>query len=111
LQEAIKLATEAHKGQVDKSGNDYITHPLRVMENLKQHGETVQIAGVLHDVVEDTRVLLKEIEEKFGKEVADIVDAVSHRQGEQYFDYIRRAGSNPLGRLVKLADLFDNMSP
>jgi (p)ppGpp synthase/HD superfamily hydrolase len=111
LSEAIALATKAHEGQVDKSGVDYITHPLRVMENLKPYGEAAQIAGVLHDVVEDTPVKLQEIEEKFGKEVADIVDAVSQRPEEMYFDYVRRAAQHPMGRIVKLADLFDNMSP
>ena len=52
LQRAIEIATHAHKGQFDKSGNDYIGHPLRVMEMGKTEEE--KIVGVLHDVVEDT---------------------------------------------------------
>ena len=52
LQRAIEIATEAHKGQFDKSGKDYIEHPLRVMEMGRSEQE--KIAGVLHDVVEDT---------------------------------------------------------
>ena len=52
LERAIEIATEAHRGQVDKAGNDYIQHPLRVMEAGKTTNE--KIVGVLHDVVEDT---------------------------------------------------------
>jgi (p)ppGpp synthase/HD superfamily hydrolase len=52
LERAIQIATEAHKGQLDKSGKDYIGHPLRVMEMGRSEQE--KIVGVLHDVVEDT---------------------------------------------------------
>ena len=52
LQRAIEIATEAHKGQFDKSGKDYIGHSLRVMEMGQTEEE--KIVGVLHDVVEDT---------------------------------------------------------
>lgn len=111
LQEAIELATEAHKGQKDKSGFDYIEHPKRVSESLKKYGEAAMIVGALHDVVEDTHIPLSEIEKRFGSEIAEAVDAVSQRQGEKYFDYIKRAAQNPLARLVKVADIHDNMLP
>ena len=51
LEKAIKIAVEAHTGQVDKGGNPYILHPLRVM--LSRNTEEERIVGVLHDVVED----------------------------------------------------------
>ena len=51
LEKAIKIAVEAHTGQVDKGGNPYILHPLRVMLSLDLEEE--RIVGVLHDVVED----------------------------------------------------------
>jgi (p)ppGpp synthase/HD superfamily hydrolase len=51
LEKAIKIALEAHIGQVDKGGNPYILHPLRVM--LPLNSEEERIVGVLHDVVED----------------------------------------------------------
>ena len=51
LEKAIKIAVEAHTGQVDKGGNPYILHPLRVMLSLNSEQE--RIVGVLHDVVED----------------------------------------------------------
>ena len=52
LQRAIEIAIEAHKGQFDKAGKDYIEHPIRVMEMGKTDDE--KIVGILHDVVEDT---------------------------------------------------------
>ena len=51
LQRAISIAVEAHEGQIDKGGNPYILHPLRVMMSLRTVDE--MIVGVLHDVVED----------------------------------------------------------
>ncbi len=53
LEQAIALAVEIHKGQVDKYGQPYILHPLRVMFRLE--GEVAKIVGVLHDVVEDRK--------------------------------------------------------
>lgn len=111
LKDAIELAVKAHEGQKDLSGKAYILHPMRVMASLGSYGATAMIVGVLHDVVEDTKITLKEIEEVFGKEVADGVDAVSRREGEDYFEYIRRAAQHPIGKLVKAADLRDNMLP
>ncbi len=52
LERAIEIATEAHRGQHDKAGHDYLEHPLRVMAAGKTTEE--QIVGVLHDVVEDS---------------------------------------------------------
>jgi len=51
LEKAIKIAIEAHSGQVDKGGNPYILHPFRVMLNVS---DKAKVAAVLHDVVEDT---------------------------------------------------------
>jgi (p)ppGpp synthase/HD superfamily hydrolase len=108
---AIEIATTAHAGQLDKSGHPYIDHPLRVMEALEPHGEAAMIAGVLHDVVEDTNVTLAFIKETFGQEIADIVDSVSQRKNEPYLDFVRRSKENRIGRLVKIADINDNMLP
>ena len=59
LEQAIEIATEAHRGQRDKAGNDYIGHPLRVMAAGKTPEE--KIVGVLHDVVEDSDWTLEEL--------------------------------------------------
>lgn len=52
LERAIQIATEAHNGQFDKAGREYIGHPIRVMEMGKTEDE--KIVGVLHDVIEDS---------------------------------------------------------
>lgn len=73
---ALSFATNAHKDQVRKStGNAFITHPMSVAVLLASEGcsEEVVIAGILHDVVEDTPIELEEIEEVFGKKVANLV--------------------------------------
>lgn len=104
LSEAIKLAATVHANQVDKNGEPYILHPLRVM--LAQAGEVERVAAVLHDVVEDGDILAL-----FGEDVHAAVFALTRQEGEDYFDYVQRAGVNPVSRAVKLADLRDNLRP
>ena len=77
LHDAIVFAAKAHKGQVRKGTDvDYITHPMEVLQILTQMGAdgNLLIAGVLHDVVEDTDVTLDEVRELFGDDVATLVD-------------------------------------
>ena len=112
LSRAVALAALAHAEQVDKSGKAYILHPLRVMQRCQPHGDSAQIVGVLHDVVEDTWVKLEHLRAlAFPDEVVSAIDAISHRKGESYFDYIERCSSNQIAALVKLADLEDNSDP
>lgn len=108
LEKAIQLAVEAHAGDTDKAGETYIRHPLRLMQQMET--ETERIVAVLHDVVEDTEYDLDDIEDKFGTEVRDAVDAVTKRDGEDYEGLIDRAAANSIARLVKIADLKDNMN-
>lgn len=108
---AVLNATMAHAGQLDKGGKPYIFHSLRVMLAVQGHGEEAVVAGVLHDVVEDCGITLETVENRFGKDVRGIVDAVSRRKEESYYDFIRRAKVHPVGRLVKIADLKDNLAP
>ena len=61
-----------------------------------------------HDTAEDTGVSLETIAALFGSDTAEAVDAVTHREGEDYMDYVRRAGRHPISRLVKISDLIDN---
>jgi len=108
LAKAIAIVTEAHMGQKDKAGADYISHPLRVAERLKDDKE--KIVAVLHDTIEDTFVTADYLKQQgFPQEIIDGVLAVTHRDGESYDDFVRRAAQNPLGRAVKMADLEDNM--
>jgi guanosine-3',5'-bis(diphosphate) 3'-pyrophosphohydrolase len=73
------LAEEAHRGQVRRSGEPYVTHPLAVAVIVAQLGLDARsaAAAILHDAVEDTGIELEEIEERFGPEVAGIVDGVT----------------------------------
>jgi (p)ppGpp synthase/HD superfamily hydrolase len=109
LRRAIEIATEAHRGQKDKAGNDYIEHPLRVMEA----GRTMEekITGVLHDVVEDSDWTFAMLEaEGFSKEIVDALRCVTKlSESEPYDKFITRIKKNPLAVAVKLNDLSDNM--
>ena len=109
LHRAIEIATEAHKGQFDKSGKDYIEHPLRVMEMGKTEEE--KIVGVLHDVVEDTPWTFEMLEaEGFSSEVIAALKCVTKiSEKENYDDFIERIKKNPLAVAVKINDLTDNM--
>jgi (p)ppGpp synthase/HD superfamily hydrolase len=109
--DADALAERAHYGQVDKAGHPYINHPRAVAAALTQYGDNAVMAGLLHDVVEDTDVTLDDLRAAgYPAEVVDAVDSVSRREGETYMDMIRRAAVNPLGRLVKFADNAHNSS-
>ena len=109
LERAITIATEAHKGQFDKSGKEYIGHPLRVMEMGKTEEE--KIVGVLHDVIEDTEWTFDKLaEEGFSQEVISALRCVTKlSENENYDDFIDRVKKNPLAVAVKINDLTDNM--
>ena len=109
LQKAIQIATEAHKGQLDKSGKEYIGHPLRVMEMGKTQEE--KIVGALHDVVEDTPWTFEMLEaEGFGPEIIAALRCVTKTsENENYDDFIERVKKNQLAVAVKINDLTDNM--
>lgn len=109
LQRAIEIATEAHQGQLDKAGRDYIGHPLRVMEMGKTENE--KIVGVLHDVIEDSDWTFEKLtEEGFSDEVIAALKCVTKTsENENYDDFIDRVMKNPLAAAVKINDLTDNM--
>lgn len=108
LEDAIALAVNAHAGQVDKVGQPYILHPLRVMFAVE--GETARMAGVLHDVVEDTDVTFDQLREMgYSEEVIEALDCLTRREDETYAEFVERARANPIARQVKIADIEDNM--
>lgn len=109
LEKAIELAARAHAGQVDKAGEPYILHPLRVV--MKMETNTERIVAVLHDTYEDTWLTEQHLlAAGFDDEaIFKALDSVTKREGETYMEFIQRAKENSIGRKVKLADLRDNL--
>ncbi len=79
IEKAYVLARDKHEGQMRKSGEPYITHPVAVAKILSElkAGPATLIAALLHDTVEDTSLTLKEVEQTFGKDIALLVDGVT----------------------------------
>lgn len=127
LEHAIEVATEGHKGQKRRSGEPYIIHPLAVAGTLIEWGMDIDsvIAGVLHDLVEDTDMTLEKVESLFGKDVAFLVDGVTKiskaRSGMQDLaEYLPQTKDNlsklliAIGQdvrviIIKLADRLHNL--
>jgi len=108
LERAIQIAVEAHQGQKDKTDTPYILHPLRVMLHMSTDIE--MMAGVMHDVVEDSDWSLDDLRhEGFPEEVIHLVDTLSRRADESYEEFIQRIKKVPAAVRIKLADLEDNM--
>lgn len=110
LGKAIAIAAEAHEGQKDKSGKEYIEHPLRVMMVMSSRDE--KIVAVLHDVIEDTPTNAGDLYAAgFPDHIITAVDAISKRMSENNNEYLNRVKVNELALSVKLMDIADNMSP
>lgn len=103
---AMCLAYAAHHGQLDKSGYPYIHHPLHLAEQMED--ELTCTAALLHDTVEDTDVTPEALAKEFPPEVVEAVSLLTHRDGVDYFDYVRAIKKNPIAKKVKLADLQHN---
>jgi (p)ppGpp synthase/HD superfamily hydrolase len=109
FEDALAIALEAHRGQLDKAGQPYIMHPLRVM--MRMSTPTERIVAILHDVVEDSPTTFDDLRAAgFGEEIVRPVDHLTRREGEAYEELIERAAQHPLAHRVKLADLEDNMT-
>lgn len=108
LKRAGEIAIEVHADQVDKNGQPYLGHVLRVMSA----GQTFEekIVGALHDVIEDSDLTLDDLKkEGFPKNILHAIDAMTHYEDETYDDYLKRVLKNPIATRVKLNDLTDNM--
>lgn len=111
IQRAVEMAKTAHEGQLRKTGEPYIVHPLAVKKILEEWGmdEDTVIAGVLHDTVEDTKLTLEDIRKEFGESVAFLVNGVTKlstaRDGMREIDtYLPETRSNFLRLLIALGD-------
>ena len=106
---AMNLAYAAHHGQFDKGGVPYIFHPIHLAETMDDEFSTC--VALLHDTVEDTDVTLEQLAMEFPQEIVEAVDLLTHREGVEYFDYVRAIKANPVAVKVKLADLAHNGDP
>ena len=105
---ALKIAIRAHEGQKDKSGREYVMHPIRVAERCKD--SKAKIVALLHDTLEDTDVTMEYLlEQGFPEEIVEGILSVTKHEGETYEEFVRRASMNPIGKEVKKADLEDNV--
>ena len=104
---AMKLAYEAHQGQIDKNGMPYIFHPIHLAEQMADENTTV--CALLHDVVEDTPYTLADLRAMgFPPEIIDALTLLTHDKGVPYMDYVRKIKTNRIASAVKLADLRHN---
>jgi GTP pyrophosphokinase len=121
LRRAYRIAEHAHRGQLRKSGEPYITHPLAVTEICAELGMdiTALVAAILHDTVEDTQYTLDQLRADFGDEVALLVDGLTKldkvrfgtaaAEAETNRKMIVTAGRDPRVLVIKLADRVHNM--
>ncbi|AMJ42286.1 hypothetical protein [Anaerotignum propionicum] len=108
LEKAMILAATAHMGQLDKGGNPYILHPVRVM--LRCNSLTEKTVAMLHDTLEDSNLTADDLlKEGFPREVVDAVVCLTRKIGQDYMEHIKEVAKNPLATTVKLSDLADNM--
>ena len=104
---AMRIAFDAHKEQVDKTGMPYIFHPLHLAEQMDNE-ESICVA-LLYDVVEDTEMTLYDLRvQGFSYRITDALSLLTHEKGTEYIEYIGKIKFNPLATKVKLADLRHN---
>ena len=104
---AMKLAYTAHLNQYDLSGTPYIFHSYHIAEQMKD--EISVCVALLHDVIEDTYIEIKDIENIFPKEVIENLKLLTLNKDIEYFEYINQIKTNPIAKAVKLADIEHNL--
>ena len=109
-EEALKIATDAHKGQFRKiSGKEYITHPIAVASKFED--ERHKKVAIFHDVPEDTKITLNDLR-NYGleEELINAVDILTHKDNQSYLDYILLCKSTEITKSIKIEDLKHNLS-
>jgi (p)ppGpp synthase/HD superfamily hydrolase len=107
LERAIAVATRAFDGRVDRQGQPYVAHAIRVMLDVDTDDE--RAVAMLHDVFEWGTVTLRQFHAaKFPKRIVDAVDALTKRHGESTAEHVERVRASELASTVKIADLRDN---
>lgn len=111
---ATKIASEAFGGKTDRAGKPYIDHLERVASKVPTWG--AKCVAWLHDLLEDTDWTIEDLrnhlyggQPAFSNEILEAIEAITHKEGQSYEDYIEQVAQNPLATMVKLEDLRDNM--
>lgn len=121
-EEAREFARQAHEGQYRKYKNEeYIEHPIRVARLVKTvpHSPEMVCAAYLHDVVEDTAVVMEEIQQRFGDKIAELVKELTDVYVKKNYPHLNRKNRkekeverlseiSPEAKTIKLADVIDN---
>lgn len=110
VKKAALISFDAHKEDKDKGGYPYFMHPLHLAEQFND--EICVCVALLHDVVEDhgDKYPMEYLEKEFPEEMMDALKLLTHKNGENYIEYVKRIKDNPIARKVKLADLKHNSS-
>lgn len=104
---AMRIAFDAHRDQVDKSGLPYIYHPIHLAEQMTD--EASVCVALLHDVAEDTPITLAQLAaEGFPPEVMEALGLMTYDDSVPYMDYVAALKGNPIAKAVKAADLRHN---
>ena len=111
LSTAIAMAACAHEGVLDRGGNAYITHPIRIMMRLRTNDAELMSIAILHDTIEDAPDIVSFkalIDAGFSTRVINALQLLTHSNDDSYEDYIKKIATNKDALRVKLEDLKDN---
>lgn len=109
---ALALMCEVFKNVVDRGGNPYSGHCIRVWQGVINEPEPVQVAAILHDVVEDTDYTLDDLRVMgFSVKALILLNLVTHWPEDSYQEYIEKCATMKETALIKMSDLKDNMDP
>ena len=110
IEDAIALATEAHRGQTRPDGTPFILHPLRVMLSLRD--DLDRVAAALHDVVEDSAITLADLRARgYEPAVVEAVDHLTRREGESYEAFVERIAPHPRARRTMMRSCASRYPP
>lgn len=117
IEKAVEFAKKYHAGQKRHDGSPYFSHVEAVAKDVESRGcnDSYIVVAYLHDILEDCDVDKAQLIDEFGGEIADIVELLTRKSGETYFDFIFRIVNTEsyighVACVVKLADLRHNMS-
>lgn len=104
---AMKIAYDAHHGQVDKANVPYIYHPIHLAEAMDD--EISCCVALLHDVVEDTNISFEYLADIFNNDIIEALKLLTHNKEDNYQEYIKKIKDNNIAKKVKIADLKHNL--